>query len=202
MKSGFHPEDQLEVGFQDAHRRIPNSVPNENDWRTKGGLCGASRYAWAVEEPVQPRDWAGMVRLARAKGLAIVLDESLTLLRDLDATPAGAEFVLNLRVSKLGGLKRTLRMLSIAKDRGLRVIIGAQVGETSILARAGIAAAAAAGASLAAYEGGYGTWLLKRNAVTPSLNFGHGGRLSLKDAGLESIGTGLRPTAELLSRLG
>jgi len=72
---------------------------------------------------------------------------------------------LRIRVSKLGGLLRTLTMIRAARTRGLGIVVGAQVGETSILARAGIVAAHAADSSLVGYEGAFGTRLLERSAT-------------------------------------
>lgn len=135
--------------------------------------------AWAIEEPIRARDWAGMDGVWKATGLAIIADESLITLDDLDAMPEGDEFVLNLRVSKLGGLLRSLAVLARAVERGQRTIVGAQVGETSILARAGAALAAAAGDVLIGYEGAYGPRLLSEDPVAPSLGFDPGGGVDL-----------------------
>jgi L-alanine-DL-glutamate epimerase-like enolase superfamily enzyme len=170
------------------------------DWGSAvKGLALSARHAWAVEEPVQPRDWAGMVRVAETTGLSIILDESFTRIDDILAIPASGKFILNLRVSKLGGLKRTLRALHMAADRNLKVVVGAQVGETSILARAGIIVAHEAGGALIGYEGAYGTHLLQWDAVTPSLTFGRGGKLSARNLAIEPLGAGLRPTAKILN---
>lgn len=170
-----------------------------NFWRTVPDACrgldGARRYAWAVEEPLPPRDWRGLAAVGAGTGLALVLDESATHPRDLAELVPGPSYVVNLRVSKLGGLKRTLAMITAARARGLPVVVGAQVGETSILARAGIVAAQAAGASLVGFEGAFGTRLLARDATTTSLRFGYRGRVDL--AALESTGSGLTPTAEV-----
>lgn len=135
--------------------------------------------AWAVEEPVSARDWLALERIADETGLAVIADESLTTLADLHAMPTG--FVPNLRVSKLGGLIRSLQVLGEVIKQGRRVIVGAQVGETSILARAGVTLASAAGPHLAACEIGYGPWLLRRDVATPSLGFGWQGVLRSKN---------------------
>lgn len=127
-------------------------------------------HAWAVEEPIRARDWEGMRSIAAQTGLRIILDESMLRRADLDAAPTGA--IPNLRVSKLGGLLRSLDCLDYS---GGEVIVGAQVGETSILARAGLALAKAAGARLLGYEGAYAPLLLACDAVRPSLGFGRAG---------------------------
>jgi L-alanine-DL-glutamate epimerase-like enolase superfamily enzyme len=162
------------------------------------GLLPAADHAWAVEEPAAVRDWAGMTQVARATGLAVIVDESFVCLEDIRNLPEGVNWILNVRVSKLGGLKRSLEALREAARRNLGVIIGAQVGETSILARAGLIVAAEAGERLFGYEGAYGTHLLKWDVVTPSIRFGRGGRISLAAAGLECVGAGLRPIETVL----
>lgn len=127
-------------------------------------------HAWAVEEPICARDWAGLRAIAEQTGLRVILDESALRRADLAAAPA--QSIPNLRVSKQGGLLRALECLAHA---GEDVIVGAQVGETSILARAGLALARAAGARLRGYEGAYAPLLLRQDAVRPSLGFGRGG---------------------------
>jgi L-Ala-D/L-Glu epimerase len=96
-----------------------------------------------------------------------------------------------------------LSVLRLAAEQGRRIIVGAQVGETSILARAGMALASAAAERLVGYEGAYGTWLLTEDVVTPSLRFGRKGRVDSARVSLEGHGLGLRPTprlAQLFSR--
>ena len=137
-------------------------------------LSAFARHAWAIEEPIQPRNWSGLSLIARETGLAIILDESLLTLADLDAAPKDVDLVPNLRVSKHGGLLRSLELLAHVHGP---VIVGAQVGETSILARAGLALAHAARARLRGFEGAYAPLLLSRDVVTPSLGFGHSGRV-------------------------
>jgi L-alanine-DL-glutamate epimerase-like enolase superfamily enzyme len=159
------------------------------------GLDGLSRLAWAVEEPLKPRDWPGLAEIGTRTGLTLVLDESAVHPRDLASLVPGPTYVVNVRVSKLGGLLRTLAMIDAARASGFAVIVGAQVGETSILARAGIVAARAAGSSLTGFEAAFGTRLLARDATTPSLGFGYKGRVDL--ARLGTHGSGLAPTPEV-----
>jgi L-Ala-D/L-Glu epimerase / N-acetyl-D-glutamate racemase len=160
------------------------------------GLRPTIPFAWAVEEPVAPRDWPGMIAVAQATGLAVVLDESFTTLGDLAAALEGASWIVNVRVSKLGGVLRTLEAIDMARRRGFGVIVGAQVGETSLLARAGVLAAAAAGEDLRGFEGGYGTHLLAHDVVRPSVTFDAGGRVATGT--LLSSGWGLEPEPRLL----
>jgi L-alanine-DL-glutamate epimerase-like enolase superfamily enzyme len=157
--------------------------------------------AWAVEEPVGARDWAGMAEVKEKTGRAIIADESLTRLSDLEAMPGGVGHIPNMRVSKLGGLLRSLNVLERAKAQKRKIIVGAQVGETSILARAGAVLAQAAGDDLIGYEGAYGSRLLSEDAVNPSLGFGRDGVVDLKPfAG--KPGWGVVPAPVLAEALG
>ena len=170
-----------------------------NLWHSAAQACEAlaelSADAWAVEEPLAARDFAGLAAVGARAELAIVLDESATRLEDLARVEAGPHYILNARVSKHGGLLRTLAMIRAARDRGFSVIVGAQVGETSILARAALVAARAAGSALVGFEAAYGLRLLERDATSVSLGFGVGGRVGTAAIGL--FGSGLAPTDEV-----
>ena len=61
------------------------------------------------------------------------------------------------------------------------MIVGAQVGETSLLTRAALTVAQAAGSALFAQEGAFGTFLLTRDVCEPPLMFGAGGVLHVAD---------------------
>ena len=150
-------------------------------------------WVWAVEEPVAARDWVALARIEEATNLAIICDESLLTLNHMAAMPES--FVPNLRVSKLGGLIRALAVLEAAIGQDRKVIVGAQVGETSILARAGVTLAWAAGRNLAASEIGYGPWLLRNDAAKPSIGFGWRGVLQAQTL-TERPGAGLKLTSQ------
>ena len=137
---------------------------------------------WAVEEPLAPRDFTGMRAVAVATGTRIILDESATRASDLGAVE-GADWIVNLRVSKHGGLTRSLDMLALARQRGLGVILGCHVGETGILTRAALALASACGDDLIAAECAYGGYLLARDLTRPRLRFGRGGLIDAPAAG-------------------
>jgi len=153
-----------------------------NLWPTAGAAIGALesldfRFR-AVEEPLRAGDYAGMARIAATLDTSIVLDESMIRsdqLGHLDATPG--RWIVNLRISKMGGLLRSLDLVPQIRRRQLGLIIGAQVGETSVLTRAALTVANAARDILIAQEGAFGTHLLARDVAEPSLRFGAGGVL-------------------------
>lgn len=134
---------------------------------------------WAIEEPITAKDFQGLATLASRTSTRIILDESFTHKRDLSTLTSNPDiWLLNFRVSKLGGLIRSLELLEKARSHRLKVIIGAHVGETSLLTRAGLTLAMAAAESRIAMEGAFGTYLLAKDICEPSLIFESQGILS------------------------
>ncbi|MGZ5120332.1 MAG: hypothetical protein ACXWCK_30025, partial [Burkholderiales bacterium] len=86
---------------------------------------------------------------------------------------------------------RSLELVSELHKRGLGLIIGAQVGETSILTRAALTVANASKDILLAQEGAFGTHLLARDVVESPLMFGPGGMLDVSGTVLAGAGWGL-----------
>ena len=149
------------------------------------------RSFFAVEEPLAPNRYEKLGALARRLDVRVILDESFLRLDQLDALSEAAEqFVLNLRVSKMGGLLRSLEVLRAARGLGIPVVVGAQVGETSLLTRAALPVAREARDSLLAQEGAFGDRLLVRDPCEPPLVFGRGGRLPAPRSG---AGLGVAP---------
>jgi L-alanine-DL-glutamate epimerase-like enolase superfamily enzyme len=135
---------------------------------------------WAIEEPVGATRYDELLAVADALDCRIILDESLVRAAQLDALPASSSrWVVNVRVSKMGGVLRSLDVVHAARRRHLGLIVGAQVGETSVLTRAALPVASAAGDRLLAQEGAFGTELLAEDVADPPLMFGRGGVLDL-----------------------
>jgi L-alanine-DL-glutamate epimerase-like enolase superfamily enzyme len=160
-------------------------------------LIALDAPAFAIEEPLATRLRADLPALAKALNLAIVLDESLCRIGELADFAPGTRWILNLRVSKMGGLLRTLALVEAAKMRGLPLIVGAQVGETSLLTRVALTVARAAGKALLAQEGAFGTLLLEHDVCTPPLMFGRGGAV-LYDARKPGWGLSCNPAPDWL----
>lgn len=144
---------------------------------------------FAMEEPVRAGDYAGMRRVAAALSTKIVLDESL--LRADQFAQLGADpdlWIANVRVSKMGGLVRSLEAIDRAREIGVPVIVGAHVGETSVLTRAGLTVASAVGDTLIAQEGAFGTHLLAYDVVDSPIMFGHAGELNVASLSMSDHG--------------
>jgi L-Ala-D/L-Glu epimerase len=131
----------------------------------------------SVEQPLAADDLEGSA-LLRGHGLPLVtLDESVHSTADLDRIAlAGAADVINIRISKCGGLLGSLLMIGTAERYGLMVQLGAQVGESSILSAAG-AHLAAGYQSFRWLEGCFGGHLLEQDITKRPLQFSRHGQL-------------------------
>lgn len=151
---------------------------------------------FAIEEPLSPGKYEDLSYMADRLEIPIILDESFTFLDQIQHIKGNpANWILNLRVSKLGGLLRSLDIVNSARQNKLKIIVGAQVGETSILTRCGITVAHAAGDCLVAQEGAFGTWLLDHDICTPCIMFQSKGLLDIAkqlDTKLPGLGIKLK----------
>ena len=143
-------------------------------------------YAFiAIEEPLKAGDHVGLKDIAESLGCKIILDESLLRADQLSVfarTPQ--HWIVNLRISKMGGLLRSLELVAAIRAANLGLIIGAHVGETSVLTRAALSVANSARDILLAQEGAFGTHLLSRDVVSAPLMFAQGGVLDVAQAGV------------------
>lgn len=150
---------------------------------------------FAIEEPLQQGNLDGFARVGETCRTKIILDESLVRLDQLEALGAVDRWIVNLRVSKMGGIIRSLDVAGKATELGIGIIIGAQVGETSLLTRAGLTVMHAIRPNLVASEGAFGTHLLREDLTSESLMFGAGGSLLTENgghAGLPGLGLQVR----------
>ena len=151
----------------------------------------------AVEQPVAASDLVGMRQVREETGLDVIADESLVTLEDArKLINENACDVFNVRVSKCGGLISSLRIAEHGLEAGVKVQVGAQVGETSLLS--------AAGRHLAAHlpqveyvEGSFGTHLLSEDITRDPVMFGYEGRESL----VMGAGLGVEVDDDTLERL-
>lgn len=89
-----------------------------------------------VEQPLGRGDIEGHVRLKADAILPIILDESVQTSRDIPRFAAACDGI-NIKLTKCGGLREAMRMVSTARAFGLKVMLGCMI-ESSI----GITAAA------------------------------------------------------------
>ncbi|NKB72603.1 MAG: hypothetical protein GKR89_36485 [Candidatus Latescibacteria bacterium] len=190
------------AGAKDLRLRIDGNNLWEDAESAGAYLAALPVSLAAIEEPIRARDWAGLSQLSQTLDTPVILDESVCTVADLEHfADLPGTWIANIRVSKMGGIRRSLQVLQRAKELGFAVIVGAQVGETSVLTRAALLVAAQAGENLWAQEGAFGTLLMERDAAEPVLMFGPGGVLAFPLAGQDLKGMGLQaildsPTGE------
>lgn len=135
---------------------------------------------FAIEEPLLPNAYPELSLIADALNCKIILDESFLRVEQFASLQNSPQhWLINLRISKMGGLLRSLAIIDCARKLGIDLIIGAQVGETSLLTRAALTAALAASDILIAQEGAFGTHLLESDICKPPLMFAKAGLLNV-----------------------
>jgi muconate cycloisomerase len=137
----------------------------------------------SFEQPVAADDLEGMAELVRRTGLGVMADEGLShrgsLRRLIELAACTA---VNVRISKCGGLRASLRRCREALDAGLVLQVGCQVGESSLLSAAQLALLDTVSPVTHA-EGCYGRYLLADDVAKPGLRWGYGGRPPRRPSG-------------------
>ncbi|MBC7540461.1 MAG: hypothetical protein H7281_16675 [Bacteriovorax sp.] len=126
---------------------------------------------WGIEEPFEPGNQESISKFLKFSNLFLILDESLTNLSDLDYYGSFPSRVcLNIRISKLGGINRTMEIIDQAQKYKMLWGIGSQVGETSLLTRAALALISKYNGKNFFYEGGFSDHLLSVDPILPKLS--------------------------------
>lgn len=134
----------------------------------------------SYEQPLPADDWEGLQKLTANFTEDIMVDESLCTLSQAEELARNKICsAFNIRISKAGGILPAMEMLKIANKFGLRVQMGAQVGETGILTAAGRYFACLS-EPLINYEGAANSFLLKRDLTNENLTARPGGTGDLK----------------------
>jgi L-Ala-D/L-Glu epimerase len=156
----------------------------------------------ALEQPVPHAEVLALAELRPHVGIPIMLDESLCGWPDaVAAVEQGTADLLNVRLSKCGGIIPSLRIIALAQRSGLGVQLGCHPGETSLLSAAGRQVASRVD-GLRYVEGSYDRHILAANLTRHDLTFGYGGRS--RPLGGPGLGVDVDPAAldamTLLSR--
>jgi muconate cycloisomerase len=163
------------LGDQFDIRVDANSAWTPADAEAQLEIC-ARHGVRLIEQPFPVGTSAEAAVRVAGKGFAIMADEGVLTSTDVRAlASSGAAQVLNLRLSKNGGVNRVLALAAEAESRGLSYQLGCMVGETGILSCLGRLAASLLPKPLY-IEGSYDEMLLEENIVAPSFGFGPGGK--------------------------
>jgi len=151
----------------------------------------------SFEQPLRADDLEGLARLIRETDLEVMADESVNddaSLEQLIQTRSCSS--VNIRISKCGGLIAAMNRCEKALAAGLKVQVGCQVGETSLLSAAQLILLAAV-QQVTYSEGCFGLHLLRTDPVQPLMQFGYGGRPPRFP---EGPGFGVKVDEQILSR--
>jgi len=130
----------------------------------------------SLEQPVAHADVAGLRQVRSVISVPVMLDESLCCVEDADRAIAGGWCDLfNIRLSKCGGLLRSVKLAALARRHGLGYQLGCQVGETGILSAAGRHFACNI-PDIRYLEGSFDRFLVKDALTEQDLTFRYGGR--------------------------
>ncbi len=146
---------------------------------------------WAVEEPVLVNDYDQMKDIALALKIKIILDESFLNEQSLENMKAMKEyFIPNLRISKQGGVLRTLELIAKLEQENISWILGSHVGEMSLLTRVGLLISDHCSQKMLAHEGGFSTFLLNYDPFFPNLKIGFDAKIKGRK-NIQSVGWGM-----------
>lgn len=138
-----------------------------------------SNYFWAIEEPIASKDAEELIDISCQTGKAIIMDETIdpdNIIEQLEQL-AGARIILNLRVSRLGGLLSSLQIARECTKQKVPYLIGTHVGETSLLNRVALALCGKNIGQAVAIEGGFSERLLEFDPAIPKVAFGYKGNI-------------------------
>lgn len=151
----------------------------------------------ALEQPVPHPEVEALADLRPKLGVPVMLDESLCGFPDaVRAIEQKLADILNVRLSKCGGIVPTLRIVALAQRSGLGVQLGCHPGETGLLSAAGRHVATTV-RGFRYVEGSYDRHVLAENLTRPDITFGYGGRAGP----LRGPGLGVEVDPEALARM-
>ncbi len=130
----------------------------------------------SLEQPVAHSEVAQLRDVRHHLGVPVMLDESLCCFEDGERAIQGQWCDLfNIRLSKCGGLYRSVQLAVQAKGSGIGYQLGCQVGETGILSAAGRQFACSIG-GIRYLEGSFDRFLVRETLTKEDLTFRYWGR--------------------------
>lgn len=130
----------------------------------------------SLEQPVPHAEIAGLKQVRTEIGVPIMLDESLCCREDAERAITGQWCDLfNIRLSKCGGISRSLELVALARKHRIGYQLGCQVGETGILSAAGRHFACNV-PDIRYLEGSFDRFLVRDALTEQDLTFRYGGK--------------------------
>ena len=138
-----------------------------------------------------------MQKISELYKIPIILDESFVTVGDIDRIMGHDNFIPNIRISKLGGLPRTLPVVEVTSRNQIPIILGSFVGETSILSRLWLVVASRCDPDLFAAEGAYSTHLLQTDITNTPIIVQPPGTIDVPETVINSAGLGIEISPEI-----
>jgi len=152
-----------------------------------------------IEQPMRPNDpeTVDFADLMQKAGVVLMADESACSLDDMEKiAKEGCYKMINVRLSKCGGLRNSLKVIDYLRHNGISFQIGCHLGESGILSAAGRILCLLC--SDAVYcDGSYDEFLLEQNVTIEDVSFGSGGEADP----LNGPGLGIEVSDRNLARL-
>jgi muconate cycloisomerase len=159
----------------------------------------ADYHVEVVEQPMAPgdREIKEVSGRLKACGARIMADESACSFHEVEALVEEGHYnMINVRLSKCGGFRRSLRLIDFLRSRGVSYQVACQLGESGILSAAGRALSLHCRDAIY-HDGSYDSFLLRENVTTRNVSFSQGG-----EAGpLTGVGLGVEVNPSSLTRL-
>jgi muconate cycloisomerase len=152
-----------------------------------------------VEQPMAPdaRELADFAFVMNEAGVTLMADESACSLDDVKKIANNGHYqMINVRLSKCGGLRNSLKMIDYLRRHGITFQIGCHLGESGILSAAGRILCLLCSDAVY-YDGSYDEYLLEKNVTLENVSFGPGGEADP----LNGTGLGVKVGVQNLSRL-
>ncbi len=130
-----------------------------------------------IEQPMAPMDpdIAYFASALRENKKILMADESACSLDDVEMIiREGYYGMVNVRLSKCGGYRRSLKIIELLRNSGVLFQIGCQLGESGILSSAGRTLGLLC-SDAQYYDGSYDALLLSDNLTQENVGFGPGG---------------------------
>lgn len=140
-----------------------------------------------LEQPISPdsNDIHDFFNMTAKQNIVLMADESACSLKEMEKISKEKYYgMINVRLSKCGGLRRSLKIIDYLRSVGLSFQIGCQLGESGLLSAAGrILCLLSSDAEY--YDGSYDKYLLDENITKKNVSFEYGGiAYPLKGVGL------------------
>ncbi len=131
-----------------------------------------------LEEPMakEDPDFAEFAETIRQAGVMLMACESVATLNDVIKVVAEGYYqIVNVKLSRSGGFRRTLRVIDYLRTNKVAFQIGCSIGESGILSAAGRVLCLLCRDAVY-YSGSYDKYLLKKNITCENVTFGQGGK--------------------------